>query len=280
MNFFFASDLHGRRNRYDALCAAIRAEQPNVVLLGGDLFAGAFGGAFINDDLRPRLTSLAADLGPNYPRVLLIFGNDDPRSMLPAIEPLQALGLCEHIHDQVVQLDDTTLCGYAFTPPSPFQLKDWERYDVSRYVDPGCVAPQDGRHSVTRPAADLAFGTIAADLQGLRARLGRMERAIMLFHGPPYKGNLDRAALDGKMVDHVPLDVHVGSIAIARFIEEHQPLLTLHGHIHESVRLTGSWQERRGGTFCFGGAHDGPELALVRFDSANLDAATRELIAP
>ncbi|HUU04736.1 MAG TPA: hypothetical protein VMZ49_02545, partial [Patescibacteria group bacterium] len=74
---------------------------------------------------------------------------------------------------------------------------------------------------------------------------------------------LDRAALDGRQVDSVPLDVHVGSIAIRRFIETRQPLVTLHGYVHESARLTGSWQEKIGRTFCFSAAHDGPELAVV-----------------
>ena len=90
--------------------------------------------------------------------------------------------------------------------------------------------------------------------------------------------NLDRAALDGRMVDHVPVDVNVGSIAMRRFIEDRQPLLTLHGHMHESARLTGSWRDVIGGTHCFTGAHDGPELALVRFDLDDPGAATRELI--
>jgi hypothetical protein len=44
--------------------------------------------------------------------------------------------------------------------------------------------------------------------------------------------------------DHVPLDVHVGSVAVRRFIEDRRPLLTLHGHIPESALLTGSWRER------------------------------------
>jgi len=70
----------------------------------------------------------------------------------------------------------------------------------------------------------------------------------------------------------------VGSVAVRRFIEERQPLLTLHGHIHESARLTGDWQDRIGRTFMFSAAHDGPELALVRFDLENLEGATRELI--
>jgi len=70
----------------------------------------------------------------------------------------------------------------------------------------------------------------------------------------------------------------VGSIAVRRFIEARQPLLTLHGHIHESARLTGSWRDVIGRTHLFSAAHDGPELALVRFDLEHLDEASRVLI--
>ena len=80
------------------------------------------------------------------------------------------------------------------------------------------------------------------------------------------------------MIDHVPLDVHVGSIAVRRFIESRQPLLTLHGHIHESARLSGSWRDRIGRTHMFTGAHDGPELALISFDLDDLEEATRVLL--
>jgi Icc-related predicted phosphoesterase len=102
--------------------------------------------------------------------------------------------------------------------------------------------------------------------------------SVWLFHSPPHKTALDRAALDGVMVDHAPVDVHVGSIAIRRFIEARQPLVTLHGHIHESARLTGHWWERIGRTYAFSAAHDGPELSLVRFDPNDPANATRELI--
>jgi Icc-related predicted phosphoesterase len=123
----------------------------------------------------------------------------------------------------------------------------------------------------------IQFGTIAADLERLAGDRD-LEDATLLFHSPPYQTTLDRADLDGQSVDHVPLDVHVGSIAIQRFIEERQPLVTLHGHIHEAPRLTGAWRERIGRTHCFTAAHDGPELALVRFDLSDLESATRELL--
>ena len=79
------------------------------------------------------------------------------------------------------------------------------------------------------------------------------------------------------MIDHVPLDLHVGSIAVKRLIESRQPMITLHGHVHESARLTGSWKERIGRTHAFSAAHDGLELALIRFDPESPDTATREL---
>lgn len=156
-------------------------------------------------------------------------------------------------------------------------LKDWERYDVSRYVDPGCISPETGYRSVEVPANGKRYRTIQKDLEDLTGDQD-LSRFICLFHSPPHKTKLDRAGLDGQTVDHVPLDVHVGSIAIRRFIEERQPLVTLHGHIHESTRITGSWRDRLGRTYLFNAAHDGPELALIRFDLEDLHSAERELI--
>ena len=167
--------------------------------------------------------------------------------------------------------------GYCYVPPTPFLLKDWERYDVSRYVDPGCVSPEEGWRSVAVEPSEVRYATIEADLKALAGE-AEMDRAVFLFHSPPYQTKLDRAALDGKKIDHVPVDVHVGSVAVRRFIEARQPLLTLHGHIHEAPRLTGSWRDRIGRTHMFTGGHDGPELALIRFDLEDVAGARRELL--
>ncbi len=156
-------------------------------------------------------------------------------------------------------------------------LKDWERYDVSRYVPPGCVSPEEGYRSVLAEESEIKWATIQKDLASLVGG-DPLDRAVFLFHTPPCDTSLDRAALDGRTYEHVPLDVHVGSIAVQRFIEEQQPLLTLHGHVHEAARLTGEWKIRIGRTVCINGAHDGPELALVRFDLESPEAATRDLL--
>ena len=127
------------------------------------------------------------------------------------------------------------------------------------------------------PEREIRWRTIAGDLAEL-AGDDDLARAVFLFHSPPYQTRLDLAALAGRTFDHAPLDEHVGSIAIRRFLEARQPLLSLHGHIHESARLTGSWQDTLGRTLCLSAAHDGPELALVRIDLDRPELETRELV--
>jgi uncharacterized protein len=283
---FFVSDVHGRIERYARLLKAVEAERPAAVFLGGDLLPSGLGLVasadpdhqdFINGFLAPAFERTRRALRDDYPAVFAILGNDDPRLEESAMLEAGTHGLWRYAHDRRIEWEGFTVYGYACVPPTPFRLKDWERYDVSRYVDPGCSSPEEGCRTVPANDSDVRYGTIKDDLQVLAGdRL--LDRAIMLFHAPPYRTSLDRAALDGKSVDYVPLDVHVGSIAIQRFVEARQPLVTLHGHIHESARITGEWRTEIGRTHAFSAAHDGPELALVRFDPEDLEHATRELI--
>lgn len=277
-NCFFVSDLHGRQNRYLSLFNRILAEKPDAVFLGGDLFPGMEaqkGGDFLAEFLAPGIAEIKTELGEGYPRVFLILGNDD--SKLHEADLLGENSLWEYIHNRSVVFGAYKIFGYNYVPPTPFLNKDWERYDISRYVDPGCIPPEEGWHSQPEPLNLIEHATIQKDLLELTGKED-LSRAVILFHSPPYQTHLDRAALDGKTVDHVPLDVHVGSIAVKVFIQEREPWLTLHGHVHESPRLTGSWKDLLGNTVSLSAAHDGPELALVRFQLEDPAQATRELI--
>jgi Icc-related predicted phosphoesterase len=284
---FFVSDLHGEPGRYRRLFERIAAESPAAVFLGGDLLPAALAPArgpdgaqagFVADVLEPGFAAVRAALGARAPRVFLVPGNDDARAEEEALRAAAARGAWEYAHGRRLAFGRFTVLGYACVPPTPFRLKDWERYDVSRYVDPGCVSPEEGARTVAVDEGETRWGTIAGDLDAL-AGDADLADAVCLFHAPPYDTPLDRAALDGRSVDHVPLDVHVGSIAVRRFLERRQPLLSLHGHVHESARLTGEWRTRLGRTHCLTAAHDGPELALVRVDPARPGDATRELLA-
>lgn len=276
----FVSDLHGHPARYAALFAAIERDPPSALFLGGDLFPNGLSvesGDFLEDTLVGGFASLRSRLGDRYPQLFLILGNDDFRAWEREIERAAAAGLWKYMHGRRSMFNTTPVYGYACVPPTPFMLKDWERYDVSRFVDPGCISPEEGRRSVETDPREIKLATIQKDLERL-AKDEDVSGSIFLFHTPPYQTKLDRAALDGTAVDHAPVDVHIGSIAVRRFIESRQPLLTLHGHVHESARLTGSWRDRIGRTHLLSAAHDGPELALVRFDLDDLERARRDLL--
>jgi Icc-related predicted phosphoesterase len=279
----FVSDLHAREDRYRKLFQAIADRLPAGVLLGGDLLppwsqiSGTAAPDFVHGFLEAGFERLKDRLGARYPSVFVILGNDDAKYEEAALLDGDRRGLWLYAHERKLALGDHWVMGYSFVPPTPFAQKDWERYDVSRYVDPGCVSPEEGWRSVPLDSHQARYATIEKDLERLFGA-GPLDSTVCLFHTPPYRTKLDRAALDGQHVDHVPLDVHVGSIAVRKFIEARQPLITLHGHVHESARLTGSWRDRIGRTHLFTAAHDGPELALVSFDLENPEAATRELL--
>jgi len=283
--FVFVSDLHGRVECYRKLFSLVRHENPRAVFLGGDLLPSGhllFGNRAGQDDfwegfLLPELRTLRTVLGEGYPSLFVILGNDDARSHEAALGAASSEGLWQYVHLRKAAIESYSVYGYSCVPPTPFTLKDWERYDVSHFVDPGSIPPEEGWFSVAVPQGESGSPTIQEDLEVLAGQ-DALTHAIFLFHSPPYRTCLDRAALDGCQVDNAPVDVHVGSVAIRRFIESRQPLITLHGHVHESARLSGSWQEKIGRTFCFSAAHDGPELAVVCFDPQYPQGTVRYLL--
>jgi len=281
LNCIFASDLHGKIKRYESLFNILLNEIPDAVFLGGDLLPNQFTldsnmDEFIEDKIFSNIKRIINEIGKKI-RFFIILGNDDPRMYESFFKEADRKGLIDYVHNKTVNFADMFVTGYSHVPPTPFQLKDWEKYDVSRYVDVGVVPPETGIRTIEVSEDKIRYATIAEDLKKLYKN-APMEKTIFLFHSPPYNSYLDRADLDGKIVDHAPIDVHIGSIAIQRFIKKEQPLLTLHGHVHESARITGYWKERFGKTYSFNASHDGTELALVRFKTDNLENATRELI--
>lgn len=278
---FFVSDLHGKTDRYLKLFNQINDEKPDVVFFGGDLLPHSLKKIenyddFAIDFIFSHLWQLKDALQNQYPDIFVILGNDDARSEEKKFKEESNKGLFHYINQKMILLKKYPVFGYSFVPPTPFQLKDWEKYDVSRYADPGCIHPTEGFRT-TEIVEDIEYATIQKDLDTLTKNKD-VSNAVFLFHSPPYKTFLDRAGLDGKMIDYVPMDVHVGSIAIKRFIEEKQPLITLHGHIHESTRLTGRWKQQSGRTISFNAAHDGPELSIIKFDLENPGNAKRFLL--
>ena len=78
---------------------------------------------------------------------------------------------------------------------------------------------------------------LAVRLEEVIGKLPDMERTIFNFHAPPYGTGLDEApALDSSLrpTHGGAVMKPVGSTAVRDAILRHQPLLSVHGHIHES----------------------------------------------
>ena len=143
--------------------------------------------------------------------VFVMPGNDDPWSIDQVLETSEAIAACD---DRIVRVGghDMISCGYSNRTPwnSPRELDEADLYERIR---------------------------------ALADRLESPETAIFNLHVPPYGSGLDTAIeLDGELRPVLtagrPHEIPVGSTAVRQLIEEFQPLLALHGHIHESRGIT------------------------------------------
>jgi len=76
-------------------------------------------------------------------------------------------------------------------------------------------------------------------IEEMVSRVENMKNCIFNFHCPPYDTIIDVAPLLDETLKPVvkggqTVMVHVGSVSVRKAIEKYQPLLGLHGHIHES----------------------------------------------
>lgn len=122
------------------------------------------------------------------------------------------------------------------------QASDVVIYPEAKIVD------LDGTHSMAscgfanmtpwRCPRDVEEEQLKARLEVMLANLEDPSRCIFNFHAPPYDSTLDTAQeldvnLKPVMVGGQPHLIPVGSRAVREVIEKYQPLVGLHGHIHE-----------------------------------------------
>ncbi len=282
---FLVSDLHGSESKYNKLLEQIEIDKPDLVFIAGDILPSGIkmfssnltGENFISSFMIPSFSRLKDKMKERYPKIYLILGNDDARTEEEGVKSKEASGCWRYINNTFDTYDEYKIFGYCYVPPTPFRLKDWEKYDVSRYVDPGCISPEEGFRTQPVRKLEVRNSTIQKDIENLTDGHD-LSKSIFLFHSPPHQTNLDRANLDGKMIDHLQVDVHVGSIAIKRFIEKENPYITIHGHVHESSKITGIWYEKIGGTHCFNAAYDSTKLAIISLLLSKPEEAKRILI--
>ncbi|MEM3073116.1 MAG: metallophosphoesterase [Nitrososphaerales archaeon] len=87
---------------------------------------------------------------------------------------------------------------------------------------------------------DLPEEELQARLNDITSGVRDFKKCIFNLHCPPYDTVLDEAPKLDKDLKPVlglggtPIMVHVGSVSVRSLIEKNAPLLSLHGHIHES----------------------------------------------
>ena len=247
----YTADLHGDPELYRAAGEAALQRKADALILGGDLCPGTPSASAVSlpraqpEFLRREVGPLVESWKKQRPtlRVLAIPGNDDCGTILAALADLELAGLVENLHLKSAPLGEYLLVGMAFVPPTPFSFKDFERRDGRE--DKPRETPLARSVLATEQGFKVIddFSSYLASLPTLEEELARLpssesDRTIAVMHCPPYNTRCD-VLLNGE---------HIGSRAIRRWIERTQPLLTLHGHIHESPKMSGSFFDRLGGT--------------------------------
>lgn len=235
----YTADLHGNEAFYKILLKKAVEENVSAVVIGGDLCGRE--GTTIREKIENQkiflenfLVSLFKEFKQNNKNkeVYLVMGNDDFRINLGVLEKAEENNILKSIHNKSIKLNKNyNIAGYSFVDPTPFRLKDWEKSDFDDDKFPHQLFAEEIR------SIEKEDGTIQADLKKLK-RLSNPKKTVYVIHAPPFNTRLDI----------ITTGAHVGSKAVREFIEKDQPLLTLHGHIHESPQMSGSWLDKINGT--------------------------------
>lgn len=249
MKLFFATDLHGDETQYARMASVCAQVRPDLIVLGGDMYPddsalvpkrmGQGQPEFVRTRFRDHVVGLRET--PGVGAVYVIFGNHDWGSSVTATRELQSEGLLHVLElNRPATFDGIQFVGYSCTPPTPWFVKDFERLD-RKGDQPPLLGGARWDARFCRPStlsAKTLFGaskTMAEELAEFRPPA---DPWVFVAHAPPYGTKLDRYYGD----------LAWGSKSVRETIERHRPLLSLHGHIHESPEVTGEIVDRLGRT--------------------------------
>jgi len=264
MKLLFVTDIHGSDICFRKFFSAIREYRADVALLVGDLSGkvtipiqrkdGTYSCSLLGEELVARNTTELADiekrianlgyysyvgspseieqlqnnpekgdevfqtliterldrwmrladekLRDSVAKVYVGVGNDDPFAVDMILERSQRM---TNLNERVVDIGGYEVVTTAFSNPTPWNT------------------PRECSEQELRSKIDQ-----------LASKVERMDTAVFNFHVPPYGTLLDVAPQLKDMEPQAGSASSVGSTAVAEAINNYQPLLGLHGHIHES----------------------------------------------
>lgn len=231
MKILYATDLHGHRKKYELVLDSIWDHE--VIILGADILPKHT--PDIHEAQKRFIYEFLPDFFEKVETCLIIdLGNDDLMCFYyDFMKVVKNHGHVYSSHGREVIINGVSFLGMHFVPDYPFGLKDWCRRDGTRVMDPiqlgRAIISSDNKFE---PLDNLEFylknnKSIFEVLNNLPKPMNN--KAVYLMHAPPRTIGLD-VCIDGRQV---------GSNDVTEFILMEEPLLTLHGHIHESPDVTG-----------------------------------------
>jgi Icc-related predicted phosphoesterase len=267
--FLYVTDLHGHRWKYERTLALAIEAGADLVVNGGDISThGRRHGdqeQFCREFLDPHLARYQ-EAGIRY---LTVTGNDDLGALDGLIDEVCGkYPLVAHISQRMVMVGDHCFLGMSRVTDFPFRLKDRARRDAAGHVfghqlGPGVLSTAVGFAEIPDwPAHAETLPSIEEELAALPAPPDAT-RAVYVLHGPP----------SGLGLDVVRGGAAVGSPATRAFLERIRPLLSLHGHIHESPEESGVWRATLGRTVCIqpGQSPSGLTVVICRLDAMTFE---------
>jgi len=163
--------------------------------------------AAVTESLQRWLAELARRKGKET-RVIVTCGNDDPRYVDPIFKSCPDIVFAEN---EVIDLGE----GFSMLNMGWSNVTPWKTHREETEEE------------------------LAARIERLAQAVPDMDRAIFNIHVPPFNSGLDNGPeLDHELRATAGQTVPVGSRAVREGILRFQPLLSLHGHIHESRGVT------------------------------------------
>jgi len=246
MKLLFTTDLHGVKWKYDQIYELAKSLKVDVIINAGDMLPMKPNFFKQDDFIKSYLDSYFLRLDAEEILYLCFLGNDDLRIFDDLFESTcNKYAFIKNLTQKTFKVRNLEFIGFNWIPDLPFGLKDRCRKDNKDFKFP----KQIGKAILSNPSGlkeiDDWFSyantlpTIKDELDQL-ARPIFMENAIYIIHSPPSRLDLD-VLNDGQKV---------GSEAVYNFLKENQPLISFHGHVHESPNISKKWYSNLGRTLC------------------------------
>ncbi len=277
------TDVHGSDVCFRKFLNAAKFYKANVLILGGDItgksmvpiiqtgtetYECSFAGEFFVIKSEEKLDSIVKDMRDSgvYPKVM---GkkeydelNSNPEKLREVFNQLMVEGVRRWLELAEERLKGTDV-GCFISPGNDDIFEIDQVLNSSKYVinPERRIVSLDGEyemitlgyanHTPWHSPREVDEGVLESWIEEMAGQLKKPENSIFNIHVPPRDTPIDQAPKVSEDLKPVVAAGHVvmtsaGSVATRRMIDKYQPLVGLHGHIHESKALV-----RIGRTVCF-----------------------------